>query len=275
MCTRRVDDPMTLLHRRFTMDDLNDLVADAPFESAQLSDDHRVSLSARFRAVSVPGHRRLDAWSVERAGRSGTQFRWSPGTARRTLGNAAFRRATMQPISIRDAVRDELGDQMLRAASGYSRNGSLSHWLASAPHPVIGVVTAEAVNWTTQLHEIAEWLATPWTIPVSDSYYDVATARTTLRARRDLVVPRDGARVVLRVRSGSPGKSAGPGLRADLTIEALSDHDGVAPARVIGLWPEAGVCLSVDGTMNDLRSGARDLVRTAVAQRRRGALLAA
>jgi len=39
--------------------------------------------------------------------------------------------------------------------------------------------------------------------------------------------------------------------------------------------PEAGVCLSVDGTMSDLRSGARDLVRTAVAQRRRGTLLAA
>lgn len=266
---------MTLLHRRFTKDDVNDLVESSPAESAQLNDEHRASLSARFRAVSVPGHRRLDAWGVERAGRSGAQFRWSPGTARRSLGNAALRRATMQPITIRDAVRDELGEQMLRAASGYSRSGSLSHWLAGAPHPVIGLVTAEAVNWSTQLHEIAQWLEAPWTIPMSDAYYDVATARTTLRARRDLVVQRDGARVVLRVRSGSPGKSAGPGLRADLTIEALSDHDGVAPARVIGLWPEAGVCLSVDGTMSDLRSGARDLVRTAVVQRRRGALLAA
>ena len=77
------------------------------------------------------------------------------------------------------------------------------------------------------------------------------------------------------MRSGSPGKSAGPGLRADLTIEALADHEGVAPVRYIGLWPEAGVCLSVDGTMADLRSGARDLVRTAVAQRRHSTLQAA
>ena len=157
---------MTLLHRRFTMVDINDLVAGAPVESAQLSDEHRASLSTRFRAVSVPGHRRLDAWGVERAGRGGAQFRWSPGTARRSLGNAALRRTTMQPITIRDAVRDELGEQMLRAASGYSRSGSLSHWLASAPHPVIGLVTAETVNWTTQLHEIAQWLATPWTVPM-------------------------------------------------------------------------------------------------------------
>jgi hypothetical protein len=177
---------------------------------------------------------------------------------------------TTQPASVRDAVRDELGDQMLRAASGYSRSGSLSHWLASAPHPVIGLVTAEAVNWATQLHEISRWLEAPWEVPASDAYYDVATARTTLRARRDLVVRNGETRTSCECASGSPGKSAGPGLRADLTIEALADHDGVAPVRYIGLWPEAGVCLSVDGTMSDLRSGARDLVRTAVAQRRRG-----
>jgi hypothetical protein len=70
------------------------------------------------------------------------------------------------------------------------------------------------------------------------------------------------------VRAGAPGKSAGPGLRADLTIDALADADGVAATRIMGLWPEAGVVLSIDGTMEDLRAGARDLVRTAVAQQR-------
>jgi hypothetical protein len=266
---------MTLLHRRLTKAELNDLVTTAPAESVQLTDEHRASLSSRFRAVSVPGHRRLDAWSVERAGRGGSPFRWSPNTARRVLGNASLRRMAEQPVSVRDAVRDELGDQMLRAASGYSRSGSLSHWLASASHPVIGLVTAEAVNWATQLQEISEWLEAPWSIPASDAYYDVASARTTLRARRDLVIRGEATRTIVRLRSGSPGKSAGPGLRADLTIEALADHDGVAPVRYIGLWPEAGVCLSVDGTMSDLRCGARDLVRTAVARRRQSTLRAA
>jgi hypothetical protein len=270
-----VEYDVTLLHRRLTKSDLNDLINEAPAEPVQLSDPHRASLSSRFRAVSVPGHRRLDAWGVERAGRIGGAFRWSPATARRVLGNASLRRTAGQSVSVRDAVRDELGDQMLRAASGYSRSGSLSNWLASAPHPVIGLVTAEAVNWATQLQEIAEWIESPWLIPVSDAYYDVASARTTLRARRDLIVSSTESRTIVRVRSGAPGKSAGPGLRADLTIETLADHDGLAPVRCIGLWPDAGVCLSVDGTMTDLRSGARDLVRTAVAQRRRGALLAA
>jgi hypothetical protein len=270
-----VECDVTLLHRRLTNSDLNDLVEEAPTEPAHLSDAHRASLSTRFRAVGVPGHRRLDAWGVERAGRSGNAFRWSPSTARRVLGNASLRRMANRPVSVRDAVRDELGDQMLRATSGYARSGSLSNWLASAPHPVIGLVTAEAVNWATQLQEISQWLETPWEIPTSDAYYDVASARTTLRARRDLIVRNEGTRTIVRVRSGAPGRSAGPGLRADLTIEALADHDGVAPVRYIGLWPEAGVCLSVDGTMSDLRAGARDLVRTAVAQRRRGVLLAA
>ena len=74
--------------------------------------------------------------------------------------------------------------------------------------------------------------------------------------------------MLLRVRAGAPGKSAGPGLRADLTIDALAEPTGLAASRVIGLWPEAGVVLSVDGTMEDLRAGARDLVRTAAAFQR-------
>lgn len=266
----------TLLHRRLTGAQLNELIETAPEEAATLTDDHRRSLAARFRGVAIPGHRRLDAWSVERAGRLGDGFRWSPTTARRVLGNAALRQLCARPhANATDAVRDELVNHLVRAASGHARSGSLSSWLASAPHPVLGLVTSEAVNWATQLHEIAQELDEPCQVARSDAYYDVASARTTLRGRRDLVVARGDARVLLRVRSGAPGKSAGPGLRADLTIDTLADHSGVAPLRVIGLWPEAGVCLAVDATMDDLRSGARDLVRVAVAQRRHHGALAA
>lgn len=265
-----------LSHRRLTENDVNHLVDQAPLEGASLTDDHRRSLVSRFRAVPFAEHRRLDAWSVEQAGRPGPSFRWSPATTRRVLGNAALRRVVSHPLtSITGAVRDELAEHMLRATSGYARDGSLSSWLASAPHPVIGLVIAEAVNWATQLQEVAEGLDETWVVATSDAYYDVATARTTLRARRDVVIIKESSRIILRVRSGSPGKSAGPGLRADLTIDALADPNGVAPSRLIGLWPDAGVCLAVDGTMADLRCGARDLVRTAVAQRRRQSAMAA
>jgi hypothetical protein len=259
----------TLTHRRNTSGQLNELIITSPPEPVSLTDDHRLSLASRFRAVTSTEHRRIDAWAVEQAGRPATSFRWSPATARRVLGNAALRRVAREPsTSITNAVREELDDQLLRAASGRTRAGSLASWLARSRHPVLAVVSAEAVNWTTQVLEVAQGLSAPYEVPASDAYYDVATARTTLRGRRELVVAHDGARIIVRVRSGAPGKSSGPGLRADLTIDALAHHDGVAPSRIIGLWPEAGVALSVDGTMADLRAGARDLVRTAVVQRR-------
>ena len=71
---------------------INRLIDEAPSEPATLTDDHRRSLSARFRAVPANDHRRLDAWMVERAGRPWGPFRWSPATARRVVGNAALRR---------------------------------------------------------------------------------------------------------------------------------------------------------------------------------------
>jgi hypothetical protein len=169
----------------------------------------------------------------------------------------------------------ELTDQLLRYSAGYARPGSLAWYLASCPAAELGLVSSEAANWSTQLAEAAECLRDPWQVATSDAYYDVARARTTLRGRRDLIVPRDTHRVLVRVRMGAPGKSAGPGLRADLTIDALAEPSGLAAARVIGLWPEAGVVLSVDGTMDDLRAGARDLVRTAVVRQRHQLHLAA
>jgi hypothetical protein len=256
--------------RRNTPRELNDLVQDAPTEVVVLTDDHRRSLSARFRAVPSPDHRRLDAWSVERAGRVSSAFRWSPATARRLLGTAALRRMVRDPLRAPlEAVNDEMLDEVLRCASGYARGGSLPHWLSSLDDSELALVSAEATNWAVQVDEIAQGLECEWRIPTSDSYYDVARARTTLHARRDLEIVSDPGRVVLRVRAGSPGPSAGPGLRSDLTIETLADPEGVAPRRFIGVWPEAGVLLSVDGTMPDLRAGARDLVRTAVVRQRR------
>jgi hypothetical protein len=259
----------TLTHRRHSTKVLNRLIDDAPLEPAALSDDHRLSLSSRFRAVTGEGHRRLDAWMVERAGTPSGSFRWSPATARRVLGNAALRRALGDPARTGVvAVEEEMDDQLLRAVSGYARAGSLAHYLAQSSPSVLALIRSEASNWATQLGEAAESLSHPWSVCLSDAYYDVSRARTTLRGRRDLVVDRGSSRVLLRVRSGAPGKSAGPGLRADLTIDALADPQGIAATRLVGLWPEAGVVLSVDGTMEDLRAGARDLVRTAVARQR-------
>ena len=258
----------TLVQRRLTSRDLTELLDGAPLEVAQMSDEHRVSLTSRFRAVPSREHRRLDAWMVEQSGRPSQPFAWSPATARRLLGNNALRRWSRASDSLLNAVRDEVADQLLRAAAGYARSGSLGHWLAGVSHPVLGLITAEAVNWATQSLECVEGVSAPWRIAASDVYYDVAGARTTLRGRRDVIVETPDGRVILRIRSGHPGKSAGPGLRSDLVVETLAHPDGLSPRRYLGLWPDAGLILGVDGTMENVRAGARDFIRAAVAQRR-------
>jgi len=260
----------TLVHRRLDDEQLHELIVAAPDTPSTLDDEHRRALGARFRAVAGTAHRRLDAWSVERAGVIDAGFRWSSSTARRLLGNAALRRTRVNSsLSLADAVRDVVTDQLLRAAAGYARPGSLEHWLAATSAGERGAVVAEAVNWATHVVETTQHLELDWRVADSDAYYDVASARTTLRGRRDLVVGQGDLRVLVRFRLASPGKSAGPGLRSDLTIDALAHREGRAAARIIGIWPEAGVMLAVDGTMDDLRAGARDLVRAAVVLERR------
>jgi hypothetical protein len=257
-----------LVQRRLSTRDLNELIDTAPLEVAEVSEEHRVSLTSRFRAVPSAEHRRLDAWMIEQSARPSRPFTWSPATARRLLGNNALRRWSRASESLLDAVRDEVADQLLRAASGYARAGSLGYWLAGVSHPVLGLITAEAVNWATQTLECVEGTSYPWRVAASDVYYDVAGARTTLRGRRDVVVETPHGRVIVRIRSGQPGKSAGPGLRSDLVVETLAHPEGRSPRRYLGLWPDAGIILGVDGTMENVRAGARDFIRAAVTQRR-------
>lgn len=268
---------MSSLHlRRCDATSINELVVTGPAQLATLGDDQRVSLAGRFRAVSSAQHRRLDAWSVESAGVASLPFRWTPARARRTVGRGALRRwHTMASAHLVSAARDEVDELLVRAAAGYARAGSIAHWLSAQSPAVISLVIAEATSWASAAAEAMAPLDVAWSVANVDVFYDVASARTTLRSRRDAVVSDGEDRVVVRFRSGVPGKSAGPGLRAELVIDALGDARGRCARRMVGVWPDAGLALAVDGTLDDLRAGARDLVRTAVTQQRRTRILAA
>ena len=249
--------------RAVAPDALARVIGDAPHDTFTVTDANRRSLSERLGAVATDRHRRIDAWLVERGGRPATPFSWSPTAARRILGNGALRRlARSRAVTLRDAARDEIDDLLSRAATGHQRAGSLGAWLASRHPAELALVQAGAVDWAGSLADVAASLAADWAVASADAYYDVERARTTLRARRDLIIGRGDA--VVRVRGGVPRSSAGPGLRADLAAATFADPEGRAPRRYVGVWPDAGVILAVDGTDANVRAGARDLVRAAI-----------
>ena len=230
---------------------------------ATLEQSQVAGFASRLQAITTPTQRRIDAWAVEQGGVASTAFSWRAATARRLLGTAAAHRA-VRGASILQSVHDEVGDNLIRATRGEARFGSLGQWLSSLTQAELGMVIAEAVNWASTLLDTADLLGPDAELARADYYFNVAGAQTTLRGPRDVIV----GEIVVRVRSGAPGKSAGAGLRADLFIATVAAPTRQAPRHFIGLWPDAGVALAVEGTMENLRAGARDIVRVATHMRR-------
>jgi hypothetical protein len=258
----------TLAIRRLDSAALVSLADTPPVTRACLTDEHRASLAVRFRAVGGITRRRLDAWDCEGTSPS-TSFRWTPRRARRSIGRSGLRRfQSRSATSVTAGVADEIDELFVRAAAGFARPGSLAHWIAGLPSAAVAATGAHAVGWATTALVTLEPLTVRWRICESDAFYDVAAARTSLRGSRDAELTTDDTRTIIRLRAGHPGPTAGAGLRADLVVDALCDREGQVANRIIGLWPDAGIALGLDGTLDDARSGARALVRAACRQQR-------
>jgi len=257
---------MNYTQRGIAPHDLNELlgVATTPF---CVSDEHRATMAQRFRTLSSAQRLRVDAWMVERRGESGRSFAWSPLTARRSIGNAALRCSVFSG-DLTASVNEIIDEHLHRVARGYARPGSLGHWLANVPEAVRALVASDALTWATVSLETLDSFGAPFVVASADAYYDVAGARVSLRGRRDATFATDSGRIVVRLRTGLPASTAIAGLRADLAVDAFSHIHGIAPQRIIGVWPEAGISLSVDGTEEAVRAGARDLMRAALTQHR-------
>ena len=250
---------------------LNELTAELP-EGASLPQGAAPRLLERLDRL-VGGPATIDAWTVERGGRVDAPFHWTARRARRTLGRRALERVRGErAASLVEAVDDEIDDLRARAATGQVHPRSLAAWIGSLDAITTALVATAAVSWCVEVDDLVGALETPWRA-AADLSVRSRPGGLTLRAHRDVVVATPGRAALLRVRSGHPGPSAGAGLRTELAIAALARRDGRAPSRVIGLWPEAGLAISVDGDERALRAGARDLV--AVARRLGSGLLAA
>jgi len=239
-------------------------------DAAPLSSRLRQLLIARLTDTSARAggpRRRLDAFSVERddAGFT-TPFAWGTRAARRAIGTAAARGVAQGRHA--DALRaasEEVERLCDRAERGLSRPGSLGAWLRGEPAPVRSLCALEAATWAGGLLA----LVTPATqgalgVGVADAWFEVPGTKLTLHGRRDAIAAAGERRSILRLRDGLPGDASLAGLAVEGLVESLAAPTRALPARVVGAWPDAGVCLVMDFDEDVARTAARGLVSAAV-----------
>ena len=134
------------------------------------------------------------------------------------------------------------------------------------PPTVRSLCAVEGATWAAGLLHLVALDKGGIALGVADAWFDVPGIGLTLHGRRDAVssVHSDAARVgLLRVRDGLPGKRAVEGLLVDGLVDALSAPERPVPARVVGAWPDAGMCLVVAFDDDAARSAARIVVECA------------
>lgn len=225
-------------------------------------------LSARLAAVPRTTPCRLDAFFAEfGAARFASPFHWSARTARRSLGTGALRRLVAGTSrDLLAAAREEADALCDRAQRGLARRGALGTWLAAAPPEVRALCAIEAATWAWGLCHLVDLdaHADRLAVGIPDAWFDVPATRTTLHGRRDAVATCATAGGLLRLRDGAPGERAYDGLLVDGLVAAITGRAPIAPARVVGAWPDAGLVLSVELDADAVRHAARVLVACAV-----------
>jgi len=190
-------------------------------------------------------------------------FVWKPAFVRRSLGLAVVDALATgrfrTPAEAVGPVADE-------AVAEWKRTGWRTYhwepWVAGLVPGARAAVVADALTWATALWSSFDWgsFAVPPRLGGADDQWICPAARTMrLKARAELRVPlvdggsRRGRRgrggpasALVSVSSGCPG----PGWDAELAylalVAGLRSPARPVPARVVGLWPDAGLHSSVD-----------------------------
>jgi hypothetical protein len=231
----------------------------------------RSALSTRLRAIlprrGGPRHR-IDGYVVEKGAPSFTgPFLWNARAARRVLGTPAARAVASgvagDPLTAAASEVDRLATRSVRPGA---RPGGLALWLASAPEVVRSLCALEAAGWATSLLGCVETSSPLGSVAVGipDAWFEVPGAPVTLHGRRDAAVGApsgaDCRLSLLRLRDGLPGPRAVEGLALDGLVDALSAPERPLPARVVGVWPDAGVTLVVAFDGDVARAAAREVL---------------
>lgn len=249
-----------------TLDDLTPhlvqrLVDTSAPSEAVIDEDTRRALAASLQTLPVRKSR-VDAWTIEQGGAPERAFRWTPAGAKRTLGRGALAGfAAGEFRTMVDAVRGEV-DRLVQYAASSTYPSSLALWLASTTAAARALAVAHAVTWATESWMLLDGVRDVRVV-TADTYHQIPGTSVTLRGGRDAVIGTGATRTLVRVRSGLPAATAGSGLRADLTVDALAHPLGLCAARAITLWPDAGLALSVTGSDETIRRGVQVLTLAA------------
>ncbi len=190
-------------------------------------------------------------------------FVWKPAFVRRSLGlavvDACVSGRFRTPAEAVGPVADE-------AVAEWDRTGWRTFhwepWVAGLVPGARAVVLADALTWATALWSSFDWrsLAVPPRIGGADDQWVCPATRTMrLKARAELrvalvdAVPR-GARqdrggppsALVSVSSGCPGPGWDDELAYLALVAGLRRPTRPVPARVFGLWPDAGLHSSVE-----------------------------
>jgi hypothetical protein len=191
-------------------------------------------------------------------------FAWRPLFVRRSVGLAVVescaRGRFRTPLEAADPLASE-------AVARWEETGWRTYhwepWMAGLASGARAVVLAEAVGWASTLWSSFDWSvfeAIPQFGGAEDQWVCPAARTLRLKARCELRVPLDGRGPVpgaggdgatvglVSVVGGSPPEAWPDELAYLALVASLRSPSRPVPARVLGLWPDAGTdrCVEVD-----------------------------
>ncbi len=206
----------------------------------------------------------------ERLVRPEAPFRWRPAFVRRSLGLAAVEACAAGRFRAPAQAVGPIADE---AVSEWQRTGWRAFhwepWLAGLARGARAVVLADAVGWASGL-----WASLDWAVLAPDvrfgGAYDQWTCPGTrtvrLKARSELRVPlaepvsgsghgqsHERRTALVSVRSGCPAPGWADELAFVALVAGVRSPSHPVPARVMGLWLDAGIhrCVEIDALSID------------------------
>jgi hypothetical protein len=189
-------------------------------------------------------------------------FVWKPVFVRRSLGLAAVEACLTGRFA---TPMEAVGPVSSEAVAEWERTGWRTFhwepWFAGLGPGARAAVLADAVTWATSLWSSFDWKALPQPVELGGAYdqWSCPVPRSVrLKARSELRVPLDGDGGTAGAHGSQrptalvsvSGGSRDPGRVEELAFVALvaglRSPSRPLPARVMGLWPDAGEYAVVD-----------------------------